>query len=50
MLFRSRVELGCVVTNQKGQTVLSGNAKVQAPQEKLRHRRIPAPRIQLLPA
>lgn len=47
---KRRVELGCVVTNQKGQTVLSGNAKVQAPQEKLRHRRIPAPRIQLLPA
>lgn len=47
---KHRVELDCVVTNQDGKTVLSGRAKVQAPTEKLRLRRIPAPRIQLLPA
>lgn len=47
---KHRVELDCVVTNQDGQTVLSGRAKVQAPSEKLRLRRIPAPRIELVKA
>jgi phosphate acetyltransferase len=47
---KHRVELNCVVSNQDGKTVLSGLARVQAPREKVRHRRIPVPRIQLLPA
>lgn len=44
---KKRVELDCVVTNQQGDKVLSGLAKVLAPTEKVRQPRIHAPQIQL---
>ena len=44
---KKRVELDCVVTNQHGDKVLSGVAKVLAPTEKVRQPRIHAPHIQL---
>ncbi|NBD19511.1 3-hydroxybutyryl-CoA dehydratase [Aquabacterium fontiphilum] len=43
------VELDCRVINQHGEAVLTGMARVLAPAEKLRHRRIAPHRIQLLP-
>lgn len=44
---KKRVELDCVVSNQHGDKVLSGVARVLAPTEKLRQPRIHAPLIQL---
>ena len=45
---RKRVEFDCVLTNQKGEKVTSGVAKVLAPTEKLRLPRSQAPRLQLV--
>lgn len=42
-----RVELDCVVVNQKGERVLYGSANVLAPTQKVRRPKINAPRIQL---
>ncbi len=44
---KKRVELDCVVTNQKGDTVLQGAAKVIAPDQKVRRPQVAAPQIQL---
>jgi phosphate acetyltransferase len=44
---RKRVELDCQVTNQKGERVLYGQAKVMAPTQKVRRPRVTAPHIQL---
>lgn len=44
---KHRVTLDCVVRNQHGDTVLHGRARVLAPREKIRHRRIPVPKIQI---
>lgn len=45
---KHRVTLDCVVRNQHGDTVLHGRARVLAPREKIRHRRIPVPKIQIV--
>jgi phosphate acetyltransferase len=42
-----RVELDCVVVNQKGERVLHGSANVLAPTQKVRRPKVSAPRIQL---
>jgi len=44
---KKHIELDCVVTNQKGQTVLYGTARVMPPTTKVRIPKINAPRIQL---
>ncbi len=44
---RKRVELDCQVSNQKGDSVLHGVARVLAPTAKVRRPRIHAPHIQL---
>lgn len=44
---RKQVELACEVTNQKGQKVLTGTARVIAPTQKVRIPRPGVPRIQL---
>ena len=45
---KKRVELECNVTNQKGDSVLHGQARVIAPAQKVRRPKIIAPHIQLL--
>ena len=44
---KKRIELDCVVTNQKGQSVLHGTARVMPPTQKVRIPKINAPQIQL---
>ena len=44
---RKRVELDCQVSNQHGERVLSGVAKVLAPTEKVRQPRTPLPQLRL---
>ena len=44
---KKRVELDCDVTNQKGESVLHGVAKVIAPAQKVRRPKVSAPQIQL---
>lgn len=44
---KKRVELDCQVTNQKGDKVLYGTAKVMAPTKKVRLPKVDAPQIQL---
>ena len=44
---RKRVELDCLVSNQHGEKVLSGVAKVLAPTEKVRQPRTPLPQLRL---
>ena len=44
---RKRVRMDCQVTNQKGETVLHGEAYLMPPKEKVRVPRINAPQIQL---
>jgi len=44
---KKRVDLDCLVINQKGERVLYGVAKVMAPTEKVRRPRAHIPRIQL---
>jgi phosphate acetyltransferase len=44
---QKRVEFDCTVVNQRGELVLHGTAGVKAPTEKLRTRKVAAPRIQL---
>jgi len=39
------VTLGCVCTNQNGKTVISGNAEIRAPSEKIRRKRMKLPDI-----
>ncbi len=45
---KKRVEMDCVMTNQQGEKVLSGVAKVLAPTQKVRRPRMPLPRIELV--
>ena len=45
---KKRVELDCLATNQRGEKVISGVAKVLAPTEKVRRPRIPVPQIRLV--
>ncbi len=44
---KKRAELDCVVTNQSGERVLYGTARVIPPVQKVRLPKIPAPQIQL---
>ena len=44
---KKRVELGCQVSNQKGDIVLSGTARVLAPTEKVRLPKVNTPQIQV---
>ena len=44
---KKRVKLDCVVTNQKGEVVLKGEARLMPPTQKVRVPKIDAPRIQL---
>ncbi|MGA8541808.1 MAG: hypothetical protein WB566_20055, partial [Terriglobales bacterium] len=45
---KSRVELDCQATNQKGEVVISGIAEVIAPTEKIRRERVTLPEVELL--
>ena len=45
---KKRVELDCQVTNQKGESVLHGVARVLAPTQKVRRPKVDAPHIQLI--
>ena len=44
---KKRIKLDCLVTNQKGETVLKGEASLMPPTQKVRVARIDAPQIQL---
>lgn len=44
---KKRVKMDCLVTNQKGEVVLKGEAKLMPPTQKVKVQRIDAPRIQL---
>ena len=44
---KKRVEMDCLVTNQKGEVVLKGMARLMPPTQKLRVPKINAPQIQL---
>lgn len=47
---KKRVELDCLMVNQKGETVIAGTAKVLAPTEKVRRPRYKLPKIELVAA
>ena len=44
---KKRVKMSCLVTNQKGETVLKGDANLMPPTQKVRVEKINAPQIQL---
>ena len=44
---KRRIAFDCTVTNQVGQTVVSGIAEVIAPTEKIRRQRVELPRVQV---
>src|SRR5574344_787167 len=44
---KKRVKMSCLVTNQKGETVLKGDANLMPPTQKVRVEKILAPQIQL---
>lgn len=44
---RKRVKMDCLVTNQHGEVVLKGEAKLMPPTEKVRVQRIQAPKLRL---
>lgn len=45
---KKRIEVDCQVSNQNGEVVIKGIAKLMPPTEKVRVRKINAPRIQLV--
>ncbi|GAB3356454.1 MULTISPECIES: bifunctional enoyl-CoA hydratase/phosphate acetyltransferase [Giesbergeria] len=44
---KKRIKMSCLVTNQKGETVLKGDANLMPPTQKVRVEKINAPQIQL---